>query len=229
VFGRSGPTLSEERRLRFEEDRSVLGEVFPRVRHVVLMDGSGAVAEGEVEVDVGAGCFEPVDLRIVFDGDYPNQPPRVFDRGRRWLPEDDRHLMSNTEFCLWLDHVDVPDVSTPAGLDRFLKRLLVFLHDQFVYDDLGRWPGPEWPHGKRAAYAQHLIEQLLVTDPESFRRLWPVLLGAPQRADRACPCGSGLVYGRCHRRAVDDLSWVGDLGIRDLLPDAVEGRLRDAA
>jgi hypothetical protein len=193
------------------------------------MDGPGAVAEGEVDVDVGAGCFEPVEIRLIFDGDYPTRPPRVFDRAGRWRPEMDRHLYSNGEFCLWLDRVDVPDVSAAAGLDRFLKRLLVFLHDQFVYDDIERWLGPEWPHGPQAAYAQHLIEQLCVSDAELFRRIWPVLLGAPQRPDRACPCGSGLVYGRCHRGIVENLSWIRDLRIRDLLPDAVESRFRDAA
>lgn len=229
MFGPSGPTLSEERRLRFEEDRVILAEVFPRVRHFVSMDGSGAVAEGEVEVDVGAGCFEPVHIRMVFGGDYPARPPRIFDGARRWQPENDRHLYSTGEFCLWLDRADVPDVKSPTGLGLFLKRLLVFLRDQFVYDDLHRWPGPEWPHGQQAAYAQHLIEQLGVSEPEPFRRLWPALLGAPQRPDRACPCGSGLVYGSCHRRTVEDLSWVRELGVRDLLPDAVEGRLRDAA
>jgi SEC-C motif len=229
VFGPSGLTLSKERRLRFEEDRLILAGIFPRVRHIVFMDGSGAVAEGPVEVDVGAGCFEPVQIRLVFDGDYPARPPRVFDWARRWRPEIDRHLYANGEFCLWLDRVDVPDVTSPTGFGLFLKRLLVFLHDQFVYDDLGRWPGPEWPHGPQAAYAQHLIEHLRVAEPGSFRRLWPVLLGAPQRPDRACPCGSGLVYGSCHRRTVEDLSWIRGLEIRDLLPDAVEGRLRDAA
>lgn len=229
MFGRSGLTLSEERRLRFEEDRRILSEVFPRVRHIVLMDGTGAVAEGEVDVDVGAGFFEPVRLLLKFGPNYPYQPPRVFDRARRWQPEDDRHLMANREFCLWLDHVDVPDVTTPAGLDRFLKRLLVFLHDQFVFDDIGRWPGAEWPHGKREAYAQHLIEQLRLADAESFRQLWPALLGAPQRPDRACPCGSGLVYARCHRGTVEELAWIRGLGVRDLLPAAVEGRLRNAA
>jgi hypothetical protein len=229
VFGPSGPTLSEKSRLRFEEDRRVLAEVFPGVMHIVNMDGSGAVAEGPVEVDVGAGCFEPVEIRLVFDGDYPARPPRVFDRAGRWRPAMDRHLYSNGEFCLWLDRVDVPDVATPAGLDRFLKRLLVFFHDQFVYDDLGRWPGPEWPHGPEAAYAQHLIERLRIEDIGSFRSLWPILLGEARRPDRACPCGSGLVYGHCHREAVEDLSWIAELGIRDLLPDAVEGRLRDAA
>jgi hypothetical protein len=191
------------------------------------MDGSGAIAEGEVDIDVGAGCFEPVEIKMVFDGDYPARPPRVFDRAGRWQPEFDRHLYGNGEFCLWLARVDVPDVTSAAGFDRFLKRLLVFLHDQFVYDDLGRWPGPEWPHGSEAAYAQHLIERLSIEDLESFRSLWPAVLGAPQRPDRACPCGSGLAYGRCHRKTVEDLSWIQNLTIRNQLPDAVKGRLRD--
>jgi SEC-C motif len=228
VFGPSGPMLSDGQRLRFEEDRRILAEIFPRVRHLIRMDGAGAYAEGEVDVDVGAGCFEQVDLRLEFGPKYPSRPPRVFDRRRRWESEDDRHIMAGGEFCLWLEHVDEPDVMTPSGLELFLKRVLVFLHEQFVFDTVGRWPGPEWPHGGREAYAQHLIERLGV-DLYSFRRLWPVLLGAPQRPDRACPCGSGLVYARCHRDAVEGLPWVRDLPVRDLLPGAVEGRLRDVA
>jgi hypothetical protein len=109
AFERAASVLDLRRAgLRFEEDRSVLADVFPRVRHVVFMDGSGAVAEGEVDVDIGAGCFEPVEIRMVFDGDYPTRPPRVFDRAGRWQPKLDRHLYSNGEFCLWLDRVDVP-------------------------------------------------------------------------------------------------------------------------
>lgn len=229
MFGPYGPTLSEERLQRFREDRAVLAEVCPRLRHCIWMDGRGALAEGMIDIDIGAGCWESVDVLLEFGSDYPRNPPRVYDRCRRWRVEDDRHIMAGGEFCLWLARVDVPDVAKSAGLRLFLLRLLPFLRDQFVFDDLGHWPGPEWPHGPRAAYAQYLIERLRIVDPPMLTGLWPLVLGAPQRPDRACPCGSRLVYARCHQEDVQAVPWVRGLASRDELPTAIEERLRNAA
>ncbi len=229
MFGPTGPTLTEERQRRYEQDRVTLAQVLPGLRHYIWADGRGAIAEGEVEVDIGAGCWDSVDISMIFDEHYPRVPPRVFDLGQRWAPEDDRHIMANHEFCLWLPHVDTPKVGADGELREFALRLLPFLRDQFVYDDLGRWPGRDWRHGRRAAYAQHLIEALNVTGPAAFRRLWPLLLGSTRASERACPCGSRLPYGRCHRLTVERLQWVRKLGERDQLPHAVEEQLHEAA
>jgi hypothetical protein len=229
VFGRSALTLTEERRSRYAEDRAVLAEVCPSVRHEVRMDGRGATAQGPLEVDIGAGCWEPVDVLLAFGPRYPETPPRVFDRLRRWAPEADRHIMPGGEFCLWLEHVDAPSFSSSLELRDLILRLLAFLRDQFVFDDIQRWPGPEWPHGPRAAYAQFLIERLRIRDREMLLSLWPALLGAPQRTDRSCPCGSGLIYSRCHLADILELSWVRALPAREQLPAAIEERLADAA
>lgn len=166
---------------------------------------------------------------MIFDEHYPRVPPRVFDLGRRWAPDDDRHLMANHEFCLWLPHVDTPKVEADSELREFALRLLPFLRDQFVYDDLGRWPGRDWRHGRRAAYAQHLIEALNVTDPAMFRRLWPTLLGQRPGPGGPCPCGSRIPYRRCHQPTIERLSWVRTLRDCDRLPRAVEEHLREAA
>lgn len=229
MFGPSGPTLSKERLERFAADRAALAEVLPQMRHCIWADGAGAIAEGLAEVDIGAGCWEQVEIAIRFDLHYPLSPPRIYDRRRRWRPLDDRHLMKGGEFCLWLDQVDVPDFTDPGGFRSLLLQLLPFLRDQFVFDDLGKWPGPQWPHGRRDAYAQHLVECLALTSAADFDTLWPVVLGVPQRPDRACPCGSRLPYGRCHRPLILGLSWVRTLPVRDELPDAVRKRLRNAA
>jgi len=229
VFGPSGPTLSDERLERFAADRAALAEVLPQMRHCIWANGAGALAEGPVQVDIGAGCWEQVEIEMRFDFHYPFSPPRIYDRLHRWRPLDDRHLMSGGEFCLWLAHVDVPDFTDPDGFRTLLLRLLPFLRDQFVFDDLGKWPGPQWAHRQRDAYAQHLIERLGLSSPADFDALWPALLGALQRPDRACPCGSRLPYGRCHRPAVVELNWVRRLLVRDELPSAVKERLLNAA
>jgi hypothetical protein len=206
-----------------------LAQVLPGLRHYIWADGRGAIAEGEVEVDIGAGCWDSVDISMIFDERYPRVPPQVFDLSRRWAPDDDRHIMANHEFCLWLPHVDTPKVEADSELREFALRLLPFLRDQFVYDDLGRWPGRDWRHGRRAAYAQHLIEALNVTDPPMFRRLWPALLGQRPGPGGPCPCGSRIPYRRCHRPAIERLSWVRTLRDCDRLPRAVEEHLREAA
>lgn len=229
MFGPFGPTLSRERLERFEADRAALFEVLPRVRHCIWASGAGALARGQVDVDVGAGCWEEVEIEIRFDVDYPLSPPRIYDSLRRWRPLADRHLMSSGEFCLWLMHVDVPDFSDPDSFRTLLLRLLPFLRDQFVFDDLGKWPGPQWAHGQRDAYAQYLIERLRLAGSADFDALWPVVLGVPQRPDRACPCGSRLPYGRCHRPLVSGLDWVRSLSVCDELPYAVKERLLNAA
>lgn len=231
MFPPSSHTLSSAQLARYELDRVVVAEVFPNMRYRILARGAGALATGVVDVDVGAGCWETVDLRLEFDLSYPTQPPRVFDRRRRWVPDLDRHLLANHQFCLWLAFVDMPDVTTPEGLRDFLLRLIPFLRDQFVFDDRGgSWPGAEWAHGPTAAYAQHLIEHLHINDITAFKALWPVVRGARAlRADRRCPCGSARVYGDCHRDAIEQLAWVRNLAQRDALPAKIAERLQDAA
>jgi len=229
VFGPFGPTLSSDRVRRFEDDRVVFADVLPRLRHYIWATGEGAFAEGAVDVDVGAGCWEEVEIRMEFGPEYPERLPRVYDRAWRWRPKLDRHLLLGGEFCLSLAFADTPDVTSTEGLQEFLLRLFPFFRDQFVFDDIGRWPGPEWKHGPRAAYAQHIVERLGITNAESFERLWPLLLGGARRPDRACPCGSRRPYGHCHRRDLEALAWVRSLPVLDGLPAAVSDHLRDAA
>jgi hypothetical protein len=224
MFGPSGPTLSSGQLQRFAADRRTLGDLLPRLRHYTWAGGEGAYAEGPVDVDIGAGCWEQVDIRMEFSSDYPALPPRVYDSKRRWRPELDRHIVANNEFCLWLALVDTPDVATQNGFRRFVQALVLFLHDQFVFDDLGCWPSPDWRHGPREAYAQHLVERLRIDSGTTFEALWPLVLGHPQRRDRACPCGSSLPYGRCHYEAIQSMSWIRGLRVRDDLPPVVRRR-----
>jgi hypothetical protein len=70
---------------------------------------------------------------------------------------------------------------------------------------------------------------LALSSPADFEALWPALLGALPRSDRACPCGSRLLYDHCHRPVVVELDWVRRLPVRDELPDAVKKRLLNAA
>jgi hypothetical protein len=230
MFGPFAPTLPSSLLTRLEEDRATLAGLAPHIRHYIWADGRGALAEGPIDIDIGAGCFEPVEVTIVFDKGYPRVPPRFFDRARRWRPDDDRHLMDNHEFCLWLEHVDTPKLDTSEQFGELVLRVIAFLRDQFVFDDLGgRWPGRDWRHGEPAAYAQHALETLGVSSTKTFRSLWPLVLGQRLHANASCPCGSGLPYAHCHRAEVNSLRWLARLRKREQITAAAEGQLRDAA
>ena len=95
-----------------------------------------------------------------------------------------------------------------------------------MFDDLGSWPDQDWPHGPRADRdAQHMIERLEITSPAVLDALWPLVLGHRLRAEEACPCGSNIRYGRCHRDDVESLSWVRGLDVRDQLPATIMERI----
>jgi ubiquitin-protein ligase len=228
MFGPTGLTLTPERHRRFEADRRVLADLHPDMRHYIWAGSGNAFAEGMMHIDVGAGCFEPVEIRLDFGPRYPQVPPTVYETGGRWRPNMDRHIVCDGSFCLWLPNVDPPDVSAASGFREFLLRLLLFLRDQFVYDDLGRWPGRDWPHGPIDAYACHVSERLGVRDTATFKLLWQLVIGGQHRPDRRCPCGSKLHYDRCHRRDIDALRWIGRHKSRAQIAAAIEEKLNAA-
>lgn len=205
----------------------MLAEDFPGLRHLIHADGSGATATGTVTVDVGAGSREEVEIELRFPEAYPSAPPEVFDRGFRWVPHPDRHINEDRSFCLWLPHVDVPDVSTVEFLRTLLLQVLLFLRDQFVFDDIGRWPGKQWEHGRAAAYGQHVHETLAISDRNQLRRLWPLVLGTAEAKGERCPCGNLTGYAQCHLAPVERLRPLrGILRHRErAIYSSIEGRL----
>jgi SEC-C motif len=200
MFGPSGPTLTTAERRRYAADRDVLAALMPRVDHLICADGT-AMAEGPVELAAGAGTVAEVEISMRFDHLYPDAPPAVYDRRRRWRPTVDRHMYPDYQFCLALPGVDRIDVSTPARFAVFLDRLAVYLTFQLIFDASGQWPGKEWRHGL-AAYAQHAIETLQLESPELFERLWPQVAADIAGRNDPCPCGRDRKFKQCHEQAV---------------------------
>ena len=84
--------------------------------------------------------------------------------------------------------------------------VICFLEQQLIFDRIGRFPGPQWPH-HRDAYALHIVEQLHLLSPN------PPSCGprsAPDEPERndPCPCGSGAKYKRCHLDLIHGLDGI---------------------
>ncbi len=220
MYASSNLTPNEQRWERWETDRRILRKRFPKVRHLVLIGTELALAEGIVDVDAGAGRFEPVQIEMRFSERYPDELPRVWERGGRWVPDPDRHIyIDDGDFCLGLPGVDLPVTTTPDDFEHFLCQLLVFLHDQFIFDATNKWPGEEWAHGYEAAFTQFVCETLDIRTEREARALGPLVDGPqPRRHDR-CPCGSGRAYARCHGERVARVRSVRQLRA---VPDLVE-------
>jgi hypothetical protein len=218
MYASSSRTPDEERWERWEADRRALRERLPKARHLVLIGTDTALAEGVVDVDVGAGRFKPVQIEMVFSARYPDEPPRVWERGGRWAPASDRHIQRGGEFCFGLPGVDLPVTTTPEDFAHFLGQLLVFLHDQFIFDATNKWPGEDWAHYE-AGYVQFACEALGIRIAQEARALGPLIGGRLPRPHDRCPCGSRLAFARCHAERVDRVRSVRQLRI---VPDLVE-------
>jgi hypothetical protein len=220
MYASSNRTPNKERWERWETDRRILRRRLPKMRHLVLIGTDLAVAEGVVEVDAGARRFESVQLEMRFSESYPHELPRIWERGGRWAPDLDRHIyIDDRDFCLGLPGVDLPVTSTPEEFEVFLCQLLVFLHDQFVFDATQSWPGKEWEHGYEAALTQFVSETLGISTERDAHLLGTLVDGPLPRPHDRCPCGSGRIYTRCHAERVRQVRSVRRLRA---VPDLVE-------
>jgi SEC-C motif-containing protein len=224
MYASSSLTPNEQRWERWETDRRILRERLPKVRHLVMIGTDMALAEGIVDVDSGAGRFEVVQIELLFSARYPDEPPRVWERGGRWAPASERHIQRGREFCLGLPGVDLPVTTLPEDFVHFLGQLLVFLHDQFIFDATKTWPGADWEHYE-AGYVQFACETLDIRTAQEARELGPLIEGRLPRPHDRCPCGSRLAFARCHAGRVDRVRSVRELRI---VPDLVERMVQRA-
>lgn len=193
------------RNSRLKLDRELLAVEHPYLSYDLDERRLTALAQGAVPLALPDGRIDPIEIRIEFGLDYPKKPPVVFDAAKRWLPDDDRHIPADHSFCLYLRGVDEPDLSLPSALKVFMLDIICFLEQQLIYDRIGRFPGPQWPH-RRDAYALYIVEEL-IAEPQP-EELWASISSTePERNDR-CPCGSGIKYKRCHLELVHRLDGV---------------------
>jgi hypothetical protein len=132
------------------------------------------------------GRVEPVELQVLFHPQYPFRPPFVSEVGGRWTPDDDRHIPQDRNFCLYLRDADEPDLRDPIALRRFMLDVICFLDQQLIYERVGRFPGPQWPH-RENAYALHVIERLGRVVPFAAQGIWEAARATQLSRNAPCP------------------------------------------
>jgi len=190
---------------RLHADRELLARAHPYLEYRLDQRDLTGFARGAVPLLLPDGQIDPIEIAIHFGPAYPSRPPTVRDAGPRWIPDNDRHIPSDHSFCLYLRDVDQPDLTWPAALKVFMLDIVCFLEQQLIYDRIGRFAGPQWPH-TRAAYALYIVEQLASEPAAIAERLWDAIRGAPPARNDPCPCAAGNKYKRCHLDLITHLA-----------------------
>lgn len=223
--GRRG--LSPAARHQFDGIERVLAEREPRL--ALYVDDREAVIKGSVEVPRGAGLVEEIAVELRFVDRDPFHPPEAWDAARRFDPDPDRHVEDHGprgwRFCLWIAAEERVQLDRPEDMLLCLDEVRDHLRRQLIYDERRRagapkpwWPGPQWKHGN-LGLAEWVLETLGDPDLSTVERLFPFLADRPLSVKKKCPCGSGLIAGKCHRNAVMRVRMASSaLPVRELLP-----------
>ncbi len=192
---------------RLRADRELLAREHPYLDYHLDEAEALAVARGAVPMLLPDGQVDPIEIEVEFHRRYPTRPPLVRETGGRFTPDDDRHIVGDANFCLYLREVDEPDLASRHALHVFMLDVVCFLEQQLIYERIGRFPGPQWPH-KRDAYALYIVERLDDQPAGVAGRLWEVVRGAQQSRNAPCPCGCGVKYKKCHLTLATELARV---------------------
>lgn len=212
--------LGPKERERFSSYAQYLSSNEPDLRLEFDLRAKKARIIGRLPTDIGAGVTRNYYVEVRFNQLDPFSAPEVWDRGRHFPPDGERHVEDHQEagwrWCLWLPSVPEVDFKQTDALPRFLKKLRGFIRKQLIYDDRRRrghpkpWPGDEWDHGD-AGFVEWIGELLGDIDERGLKRLLPYLKGARLSTNKTCPCGSGKKAGMCHRAAAESIRTARDV------------------
>jgi hypothetical protein len=207
MSSRAGAGLPErrERLARLRADRELLAREHPYLEYSLDERRVVGCARGEVPLLLPDGQIDSIDIEVDFHHGYVPGLPGVYDARHRWVSDDDRHIPWDHSFCMYLRGVDEPNLSRPSALRSFMLDVICFLEQQLIYDRVGRFPGPQWPH-KRDAYARYIVEELGAEPRPAAARLWNAIRTGPSSRNEPCPCGSGMKCKRCHLDLVSALA-----------------------
>ena len=195
-------------RRRLRADIATAGAEFPSLQAVEEVGGV-ITLQGPVPVMIGTkhGIVRTANVTVRFATDFPKSEPQGWIEPGKFKAHagktlSDRHIAADGQCCLDLPAMSSWNPRDPDALVKWLYNFVLFVHRQFIYDlNGGRWPPPEWKHGS-LGWAQYVVEQV---GPNMVTTLLSVYRGNPPARKSPCPCGSGVIWAHCHKRAVTDV------------------------
>jgi hypothetical protein len=161
--------------------------------HVIGRIGSRQVETGKLQTMV---------VSMVYPRQYPWEVPRVLDYEKRFQPSAKGHQFVDYGLCLSFPLRGEFTVGSEALGCEVLRSSLVWLEKRFIFERMGRWPGEQEEHGWSGPLRQLLVEEASKSSAISLRAWtdWIIADLVPPNYDGGCPCCSGQMFRRCHRK-----------------------------
>lgn len=177
---------------------------------ITQADDFPVTLKGMFQIDRPKGPVDAYEVRIEFPEDFPLSPPWVFETAGRLPREIDRHVLSDGHACLevWpVWRAQNPTATVRTVLNGPVRN---FFLSQSVFQSSGKWPFGEYAHGD-AGKREALRDVLRASSTEDKDLLWRAYaLVNPPRRQNTCPCGSGRLYRKCHRREILEVAGTMD-------------------
>lgn len=182
---------------------AALASAYPGL--VVSVLGSGALIEGCIDVRQGGVIFESFLISITVDQDYPETQPVCREVGGRIPKNPEHHTNGDGTLCLGVSEELWLQMDGVFEINRFIDTCLV----PFLIGVSCKLKGEKWPFGERAhgarGTAEFYGEHFGTDDPSRVLEIIELLAAPIVRGHWPCPCGSGAVLRRCHRKTLLDL------------------------
>jgi hypothetical protein len=186
-------------------DESLVATHYPTLAWHKNEDTGELSLEGIFVYDTQSGIRDEIKICVVFPAFYPEQEPRAYEAGNRFLHTLERHFYEDSyregRCCLWLPPNSKWNADDSESLLVFLDELVMFFDRELIFDATGKWPGPQYDHGYNG-YTEWIME-VLGGDQQVLAKLSP-LLSSSMKVSRneLCPCGR-TKYKRCHLHSVE--------------------------
>lgn len=192
-------------------------------RYPALRQASASVLEGVIDIHHQHGAIvrrDSFSIRLTAHHGTSRLPAlqEVGGRSRAIVLkhgfEDVRALHQNSDgtACVCVKQEETARFPPGARLLTFVEQLAIpYLYGLSYVDEFGEWPWGEYSHGglglleyyadNPAPDAKQELEEVLASLKADIK--WPGYHRQLRRpsSKRACICGSGKAFGKCHRRA----------------------------
>lgn len=186
---------------------------------------SEGVWDGEIEVDAIFGNIHIKDtftIGIVATDKYPVEIPSMIELGGRTDAIAEKYKIKNRQdlhyniksrvACLCVKQEEKIKFPQGSNLVKFIDDLVIpYLYGLSYFDQYGKWPWGEYSHGGLGLlefYAEDKSEQKIEDIKQTARvfvadnnwKEYGKQIRKPS-AEKACICGSGRQFQRCHPSA----------------------------
>lgn len=158
--------------------------------------------------------IETFSVNIFYPKEFPYCFPKVIETGDQIPRSNDRHVNKDTTLCLVIEPEErllcLHGITTVLFIE---KVLLPRLGEEYTVNKGGKYVR-EYSHGIKGLWEFYFFK-FKSNDPKVILQLLESITtqNIPKRS-KACPCGSGNVFKKCHINSVIEINRLGRLYLK---------------